>query len=124
MENKVAEKLAVKSSMDVSKYRSLIIITILLFGTLTGLAVWHDGITGIFGSIISSYGSAQIYIDLFIALVLIMIWMWHDAKATGRNPWPWIIATLAVGSFGPLVYLLTRKSNAAAEQGTTLGDTV
>jgi len=124
MENKVAEKLAVKSSMDVSKYRSLIIITILLFGALTGLAVWHDGITGIFGSIISSYGSAQIYIDLFIALVLIMIWMWHDAKTTGRNPWPWIIATLAVGSFGPLVYLLTRKSNAAAEQGTTLGDTV
>ena len=115
MENKVAEKLAVKSSMDVSKYRSLIIITILLFGALTGLAVWHDGITGIFGSIISSYGSAQIYIDLFIALVLIMIWIWHDAKATGRNPWPWIIATLAVGSFGPLVYLLTRKSNVGAE---------
>jgi len=115
MENKVSEKLAGKRSMDVSKYRSLIIITIILFGALTGLAVWHDGITGIFGSIISSYGSAQIYIDLFIALVLIMTWMWHDAKATGRNPWPWIIATLAVGSFGPLVYLLTRKSNVGAE---------
>jgi hypothetical protein len=38
-----------------------------------------------------------------------MVWIWHDAKAQGRNPWPWIIATLAVGSFGPLVYLLTRK---------------
>jgi hypothetical protein len=115
MENKVSEKLEGKSLMEVSKYRSLIIITIILFGVLTGLAVWHDGITGIFQSIISSYVSAQIYIDLVIALVLIMIWMWHDAKATGRNPWPWIIATLAVGSFGPLVYLLTSKSKVGAE---------
>ena len=115
MENKVSERLEGKSLIEVSKYRSLIIITLILFGALTGLAIWHDGITGIFGSIISSFGSAQIYIDLFIALVLIMIWMWHDAKATGRNPLPWIIATLAVGSFGPLVYLLTRKSNIGKE---------
>lgn len=26
-----------------------------------------------------------------------------------RNPWPWILATLALGSFGPLLYLLTRR---------------
>jgi hypothetical protein len=47
---------------------------------------------------------------LVIALTLAMVWMWRDAKATGRNVWPWIIATLVLGSFGPLVYLLTRKS--------------
>ena len=31
------------------------------------------------------------------------------AKAAGRNPWPWIAATLVVGSLSPLLYLLTRK---------------
>jgi hypothetical protein len=36
--------------------------------------------------------------------------MWRDARATGRNPWPWIVMTLVMGSFGPLIYLLTRRS--------------
>jgi len=35
--------------------------------------------------------------------------MWHDAKARRRNIWPWIVPTLATGSFGPLPYLLPRK---------------
>ncbi len=90
--------------------RILIVITLILFGALTALAVWQDGITGIFASILDSFGSAQIYVDLVIALVLIMVWIWGDAKATGRNPWPWIVATLLVGSFSPLLYLLSRKS--------------
>ena len=52
--------------------------------------------------------------DLVIALTLVMVWIWHDAKATGRKTWPWIVATLVLGSFGPLLYLLTRKATAQA----------
>jgi hypothetical protein len=52
----------------------------------------------------------QVFADLFISLSFVMVLMWHDAKATGRNIWPWIALTLAAGSFGPLIYLLTRKS--------------
>jgi hypothetical protein len=52
----------------------------------------------------------QMFADLFISLSLVMVWIRHDAKATGRNIWPWIALTLAAGSFGPLIYLLTRKS--------------
>ncbi len=94
--------------------RGLLTATVLVFGALSVAALWHHGYWGIVAPLFQSFGAAQVFADLVIALVLIMVWMWHDAKATGRNVWPWVIATLALGSFGPLVYLLTRKSAANA----------
>lgn len=89
----------------------LLVATLLAFGGLTGVAVWNEGVIGIFSSITRSYGSMQIFADLVIALVLVMIWMWSDAKKSGRNVWPWLAVTLVAGSFGPLLYLLTRKNS-------------
>jgi hypothetical protein len=92
--------------------RTLLVIAIILLGALTVPALWHHGYFGIFALHFQTFGGGQVLTDLVIALTLVMVWMWHDAKATGRNAWPWIIATLALGSFGPLFYLLTRKSSA------------
>jgi hypothetical protein len=89
--------------------RAILIAVIVLFGILTTLAVRDHGVWGIIEPHFRSFGPAQVFADLVIALTLVMIWMWRDARASGRNPWPWIVATLAVGSFGPLFYLLTRK---------------
>ena len=97
--------------MKQSTIRTMAIVTLILFGILTGVAIWEDGLGGIFGAITHSWGSLQIFVDLVIALTFIMVWMYRDAKEQGRNPWPWIVATLAVGAFAPLVYLLTRSSN-------------
>ena len=91
-------------------HRNLIIVTLILFGTLTAAALWQHGYWGVIAPHFQSFGGAQVFADLVIALVLFLMWMWRDAKATGRNPWPWIVITLAAGSFGPLVYLLTSKS--------------
>lgn len=95
--------------------RTLLLITIILFGALSAVALWQHGFWGIIAPHFQSFGAGQVFADLVIALTLAMIWMWHDAKATGRNVWPWIIATLALGSFGPLFYLLTRKPTATAK---------
>jgi hypothetical protein len=89
--------------------RTLIVITLILFGVLSAAALWQHGYFGIFALHFQTFGGAQVLVDLVIALVLVMVWMWHDAKASGRNVWPWIAMTLALGSFGPLFYLLTRK---------------
>jgi hypothetical protein len=89
--------------------RTLLITTTVLFGALTAAALWQHGYWGIAEPHFQSFGGAQVLADLVIALILFLVWMWHDAKATGRNPWPWIAVTLTLGSFGPLFYLLTRK---------------
>jgi hypothetical protein len=89
--------------------RTLLTITLILFGALTAAALWKHGFWGIIAPHFQSFGGGQVFADLVIALTLVMVWMWRDAKAAGRTVWPWIIATLAFGSFGPLLYLLTRK---------------
>jgi hypothetical protein len=90
--------------------RSLLIVTLVLFGALSTVALWYHGYWGILAPHFQSFGAGQVLADLFISLVLVMVWMWQDAKASGRNIWPWILFTLTAGSFGPLLYLLTRKS--------------
>ncbi len=90
--------------------RSLIILTLIPFAALSGVALWQYGYWGIISPHFQNFGAAQVLADLLIALVLAIVWMWQDAKTIGRNPWPWLMATLILGSFGPLVYLLTRPS--------------
>ena len=89
--------------------RILLLATLVLFCILTAFALQAHGYFGIFALHFQTFGGAQVLADLVIALTLVLVWMWHDARRTRRTFWPWLLATLALGSFGPLVYLLTRK---------------
>ncbi|MFH7242268.1 MAG: DUF2834 domain-containing protein [Spirulina sp.] len=95
--------------------RSLLVVALISLGGISAVALWQYGYLGIFATEFQSTAGMQVLADLVIALSLFLVWMWRDAKATGRNPWPWLIMTLTMGSFGPLFYLLTQKSAAAAE---------
>jgi drug/metabolite transporter (DMT)-like permease len=90
--------------------RTLITVALIVFGTLTVIALWQHGYWGIILRNFENTASMQVFADLVIALALILVWMWRDAKASGRNIWPWIAVTLVAGSFGPLCYLLTKRS--------------
>jgi uncharacterized membrane protein len=94
--------------------RIVLTIVLVLFGALTAVALWQQGYLNLFTQQFQNFSTAQVIIDLFIAVTLAMVWMWHDAKATGRNVWPWLVLSLVAGSFGPLLYLLTAKNKAAA----------
>ncbi len=92
----------------------LILTIVLIVFSIQGVYVMSQvGYWGIWINNLNHPAGQQVLADLVIALSLVMVWMWRDAKATGRNVWPWIIVTLIAGSFGPLIYLLTSKRKAA-----------
>jgi hypothetical protein len=89
--------------------RLFLVVALALLGAATAAALWQHGYWGILAPHFQSWGGAQVLLDLVIALVLVLTWLWNDARTSGRNPWPWIGITLVAGSFGPLLYLLTRR---------------
>src|SRR5512147_593841 len=90
-----------------------LVVVLAAFSALTVAAVMQHGYVGIFEYQFRSLAGLQVLTDLGIALALVLAWLWHDARANARNPYPWIALTLAAGSFGPLIYLL------AAPRGTS-----
>jgi hypothetical protein len=93
--------------------KALLVSVVCAFTVLTGFALWHHGYWGIIAPHFQSFGAGQVFADLVIALSLAMVWMVNDAKKTKRNPTGWILLTLTLGSFGPLLYLLTAKNSHA-----------
>jgi Terpene cyclase DEP1 len=89
--------------------RIVLLLTLACFGALSAAALRDHGFWGILAPHFQTFGGAQVFADLVIALTLAMVWIVRDARASHRNPWPWVALTLATGSFGPLLYLLARE---------------
>lgn len=87
------------------------------FSLLSAYALAQVGYVGIFTYHLPSPAGWQVFTDLVIAIVLICLWMIQDARRTGRNAWPYVVASLFLGSFGVLFYLLLGPS----ESGDTAG---
>ena len=91
--------------------RLLSIVILVPFAVLTVWSLMEVGIWGILATHETPVG-LQVFVDLVIALVLLLTFLVPHARAAGRNPWPWVAATLLLGSFGPLLYLATSKQSA------------
>ena len=88
----------------------LIFITIPFMG-LTAYAGFQFGVIGIFAEGLKNSATLQILVDLFICAFFFLAWLRQDAKRMNRNFLFWAIVTLGFGSFGPLFYLITRKTS-------------
>ena len=78
------------------------------FVDFTAYALYQHGYLGFWEEAFSSLATTQVTLDLFIALTLVLAWMIKDAKSRSINSLPFVILTLALGSIGPLCYLLRR----------------
>jgi len=85
--------------------RTLAIILLLPFAALSVYAVMQVGYIGIFDYHRHSPAGWQVFVDLVIALILVLCWLIPHARKAGRNPLPWVLITLFLGSIGPLCYL-------------------
>jgi hypothetical protein len=75
------------------------------FSTLTAYAVAQHGLVGIFQLAFANTATITLAVDLLIALSLITVWMWQDARDRGVTPIPYLLLTMTLGSVGPLLYL-------------------
>jgi hypothetical protein len=96
--------------------RTVLSITLVLFTALTAVALWQHGYWGVIAPHFQTFGAGQVFADLVIALSLFAVWMWRDARATGRNPLPWLLLVVAAGSIGALLYLLWTPQQTALLQ--------
>jgi hypothetical protein len=88
--------------------RTLLILVFAAFGAYSTYVLFDVGYLGVLRTHLVNSGSVQVACDLLIALGLVCVWMVRDARGRGTNPWPFVLATLFLGSFGPLLYLLLR----------------
>jgi hypothetical protein len=92
----------------------ILVTTILGFGVLSAIALMDVGYFGIIEVLFQGWGAAQVFVDLVIVGLLACVWMTADARERGVSAWPFIAITLVAGSFGPLLYLVTRELRAGA----------
>lgn len=90
--------------------KPLLLIITIAFAVLTAFSIIDFGVLGIFAEATQNTATLQIFVDLILCALFIIVWLRHDTRRTGRSFPLWAIITLAIGAFGPLLYLLTRKS--------------
>lgn len=81
------------------------------FLALTAYAIYSVGYIGIFDYHRHSPAGWQVFTDLVIALLIVFMFLIPEAKKNGRNPWPWVVATLFLGSIAPLAYLVVTRAD-------------
>ena len=96
-------------------------VKVLLFVVLVDFVAFSAWVTATGGSlseIVALFSVnpwvGQLFVDLVLALSMVSVWIWNDARSRGANPVPWLVATLLTGSIAPLAYLLLRSRAAEA----------
>ena len=93
-----------------STKRIIAIVILIPFLGLTAFSIMEHSYIEIFTHQMDTSTGWQVLIDLCIALLLVFSWLVPEAKAKGRNPYPWVVATFFIGSIAPLLYLATDKT--------------
>ena len=77
---------------------------------LNAYVIYQYGYIGFLEQALTNAATVAVFVDLTIALSLVLLWMWQDARERGVSTLPYIVLTFVLGSVGPLLYLIRRFS--------------
>lgn len=97
-----------------TKRQWLVGIVLFGFALLNAYVVYQFGYSGFVELVTANAATVALLVDLTIALSLIAVWMWNDARDRGISPLPYLALTLLLGSIGPLAYLLRTGAGSEA----------
>lgn len=87
-------------------------LVFLAFADLNVYVLWQHGYVGFWQAVIASSATILPVVDLTIALCLVTVWMWRDARRRGISLLPYLALTATLGSIGPLLYLVVHGREA------------
>lgn len=93
--------------------RSILWCVLVAFLGLTAFAVEQHGYLGFFELAAANWATRLLFVDLSIALGLILVWMYLDSRERGASFLPYVAVTLLLGAAGPLLYLIRRPERSA-----------
>ncbi len=84
------------------------------FSLLNAAVLYLYGYSGFVELATANLATIAVLVDLTIALTLVVVWMWNDARDRGISPLPYVALTLVLGSIGPLLYLIRAGASSQA----------
>lgn len=81
-------------------------LVLFAFADLNAYVVWQHGYVGFWQLVTANSATIAAMVDLTIALSLVTVWMWRDARRRGVSLVPYLALTATLGSVGPLLYLV------------------
>lgn len=87
-------------------------LVLLAFADLNAYVVWQYGYLGFWQLVTANAATMAAMVDLTIALALVTVWMWRDARRRGVALAPYLALTATLGSVGPLLYLVVNGREA------------
>ena len=88
---------------------ALLSVVLLAFVGMNVHVLRLHGFVEVFQLVLANGATTLAFVDLCIALGLVTLWMWQDARDRGVTPLPYLLLTLTFGSVGPLLYLVARR---------------
>jgi hypothetical protein len=88
------------------KRQGLVATVLVGFSALNAYVLYQYGYGGFVELVTANLATVTLLVDVTIALSLVALWMWNDAKRRGISALPYLGLTLVFGSIGPLLYLL------------------
>ncbi len=102
------------------KMKVVSVVLLVVFSGFTAftMSIAEQSLLSFGYQLISSPDTAQVVMDLYIMVLLALVWMYQDIKAQGKTikHWlPYAALTLVFVSMGPLLYLALRPSKLAEQ---------